>query len=106
MEVRMSDGSDQVDGHAPLLEPAVLVSENCEPCRGTGYRVVRTGGSDAPWEGQDLTVPDVPNNTVPCEDCDSAGRQVREVPLSEFVQLAAQIGVGPRVPSPSELRGS
>jgi hypothetical protein len=108
----MSEDDGQVDGHAPLLEAAVLVSQNCEPCRGTGYRVRSTrpvaSGHDpigAPWDGRDAATPDVPTNTVPCEDCEGAGRQVHEVPLSELAQMLQQAATGPRAPSPSELRG-
>ena len=99
------EGSEQAEGHAPLLEAAVLVSENCPSCRGTGYRVLRTGGHDAPWSGRDPLASDVPKNTGPCADCEGSGRTVREVPVSEFAQLAQQSLRPPRVPSPSELRG-
>jgi hypothetical protein len=94
----------QHDGVAPLLEPAVIVVDNCEGCRGTGYRVSRAGGSDAPWDGRDPVATDVPNNTVPHEDCDGSGRVAREVPLSEFVEMAAGVTLRYQAPSPSEVR--
>lgn len=103
----MVPDAGQVDGHAPLLEPAVLVSENCPDCRGTGFRVVVRGStpSELPWAGRDPLKQDMPKNTVPCEHCEGQGRQLREVPVSELAQLMNVSTQRPRSPSPSELRG-
>jgi|SRR4051812_16458097 DnaJ-class molecular chaperone len=103
----MGEVEQQHDGVAPLLEPAVLVSDNCERCRGTGF-LVPTGKALfdlAPWDGRDPAASDVPNSTVPCPDCGGTGRLVREVALSEFVQMAGESMSRYRAPSPSELRG-
>jgi hypothetical protein len=105
------DDGRQHDGVAPLMEPAVLLVTNCEGCRGTGYLVSRVGGHDAPWDGRDSLTTDVPNNTVPHTEehdpdghCDGSGRVVREVLLSEFVQMAGAVTFRYSAPSPSEVR--
>lgn len=99
----------QHEGHAPLLEPAVLVSENCPDCRGTGFKVVTGLAAETPWAKQDRDAQDVPRSTTPCGRCEGAGREVREVPLSELMQLLSQsqeqARQAARVASPSELRG-
>lgn len=104
------DDHAQHEGSAPLMEPAVLVVTNCEGCRGTGFVVKRPGDKGdpfvyVPWEGRDPLAADVPNNTVPHEDCDGSGRVVREVLLSEFVQMAGAVTSRYSAPSPSEVRG-
>jgi hypothetical protein len=67
----------------PLSEPAVLVSQNCERCGGTG-------GSTA----------------LGCSRCDGSGRVVSEVPLSEFLQLLGQRQQATFAVSVSQLRGA
>lgn len=100
----MSDEpQQQVEGLAPLLEPAVLVSQNCPECRGTGFRVVKGAATEAPWLRASADVMDVPRRTVRCERCEGGGREVSEVPISEFVQLL-QRSREAHSPSPSELR--
>lgn len=76
----------QHDGHQPLLEPAVLLSENCPECIGTGQiqNGPRAGGA--------------------CDHCDGAGRQVREVPLSEVWTMMQTAHARVVAPPPSELR--
>lgn len=101
-------GEQQHEGMAPLLEPAVLVADNCERCRGTAF-VVKVGAPDGlvsqePWAGRDPLASDVPKNTEPCPDCNGQGRTLREVPLSEFVQMAGAVMQRFQAPSPSELR--
>lgn len=107
------DDGRQHDGVAPLMEPAVLLVTNCEGCRGTGFVVKRDPDAsvgpgedpnDPPWAGRDPLATDVPNNTVPHEDCDGSGRVVQEVLLSEFVQMAGAITFRYSAPSPSEVR--
>jgi DnaJ-class molecular chaperone len=93
------------EGHAPLLEAAVLVSENCPDCRGTGYRVKQGEVDVPPWDGRDPSVPDVPNRTVECSRCEGAGREVREVPLTELRQMLQGAAAGFAPLAPSEMRG-
>jgi DnaJ-class molecular chaperone len=70
----------------PLLEAAVLVSENCPECRGTGRR-------------HDRGAPD-----HPCELCEESGRLVSEVPMSvAFAQMQAASAQA-TAPPPSALR--
>lgn len=77
----------QHEGHPPLLEAAVLLSENCLLCKGTGR--IQPG---QPLEG------------AVCHECDGAGRQVREVPLSELWPMAQQAHARVVAPPPSALR--
>lgn len=66
----------------PLLEPAVLVSENCPDCHGTGER-----------EGEGA-----------CGRCDGDGRELHEVPLSEFHTMMQDAQRRVTAPPPSVLR--
>lgn len=72
--------------HQPLAEAAVLVSENCPECRGTGVR----DAAQAPDH--------------PCELCEGSGRVVSEVPMSvAFAQMQAASALA-TAPPPSALR--
>lgn len=102
----MAERPEQTDGHAPLLEPALLVSENCPECRGTGYKVVLGNGDTvSPWLSADALSLDAPRKTTPCDRCEGAGREVREVPLSEVARMLHGAMQRYAPPSPSELRG-
>jgi DnaJ-class molecular chaperone len=70
----------------PLREPAVLLSENCPECRGTGQM----------YEPH--------RNSWPCGRCDGAGREVREVPLSEVWEMAQASHAAVIAPPPSMTR--
>lgn len=71
--------------HQPLLEPAVLVSENCSECRGTGV---------------------VGEPEVECAACEGAARVVNEVPMSEAWEMMRSAHARLVAPPPSALRGS
>ncbi len=66
----------------PLLEPCLLISDNCRACRGTA---------------------ELPNG-APCEDCNGSGREVREMPLSAAWELAQGAHARLVAPPPSALR--
>lgn len=70
----------------PLLQPAILVSENCPECQGTG---------------EDRKSP-VPHH--PCDRCEGSGREVREVPMSEAFEMLREQHLRITEPPPSELR--
>lgn len=73
-----------LEGHQPLLEPAVLVTENCDDCRGTGLEDRLDGG--------------------PCGKCEGSGRLVSEVPMSIAYRMMADHSERATAPPPSELR--
>lgn len=66
----------------PLREPAILVSENCPECSGTGER---SGG-------------------IPCPDCDASGRLINEVPASIAFGMLRDHNARATAPPPSVLR--
>lgn len=99
----MADGQ-QHEGSVPLTGPAVLVAINCEGCGGTGFLVVTEGGMRRPWQERDALITDVPNRTVPHEDCDGSGRVVQEIMLPDFVEMAGAVTFRYSAPSPSEVR--
>jgi len=77
---------------SPLLEPAVLVSENCSECGGTGYliggrKVTDTATRQRIMADLEAERPVSPVRDAPCQNCETTGRVLREVPLSEFVQM-------------------
>lgn len=70
------------DGHQPLLEPALIVSENCPECRGTGV---------------------LPGDLV-CDTCGGTARLVHEVPMSEAWEMMQSAHARAVAPPPSILR--
>jgi DnaJ-class molecular chaperone len=71
----------ETGGHQPLMEPAVLVTENCPDCRGTGV------GADEP-----------------CPMCEGSGRVVSEVPMSVAYAQMQACAARATAPPPSMLR--
>ena len=105
----MDAEQQQHEGVSPLLEPAVIVVDNCKDCHGTGFRVIQPGrgivrDGAPPWDGRDPLATDVPNNTEPCGECEGAGRIAEEVTLSDFAQMLATRTFRIAAPSPSEMR--
>jgi hypothetical protein len=72
----------------PLLEPALLVSDNCTACHGTGDGTGETEGGRAAL----------------CTHCEGSGREVREMPVSAAFEMARQSYERLTAPPPSAVR--